>query len=388
MSSKNHITQSNQKANKTHNKEGAKMNTPRSRNTITTIIVALVLMLVSTASTWAAGTTPADGPINNTATVNYKVGGADQPEETGSVEFEVDIVIKPVVTVDGGGNLDVAPGQTNAQLTYTLTNSGNQIQDFTIDFDQRGDDTDDVASFDVYIDNGTTPGSLDAGDTQISASGSTTAGQYAESLGIDATIKIFVVSTIDGGMTEGQIAAIDIMATARDADGTADNAAGALAAEEGSPAIDSSDQVFGDADGPYDDGGGGAQDADTDEDGQHSATGTYTLRTVDITVTKTVTVADNGLDLNSDDQFYIPGATLTYTITVAYDGVSTATATDIVVTDDIPDNTTFSGLGTVQINGVAHGGAATFADPTLTVTLPARAGDAADDVITFQVTID
>jgi len=87
----------------------------------------------------AAGT-----DISNTVTVNYQIAGAVQPPIEGSpsgnnvsgigngtpTQFVVDRKIDLLVT--GNNNANVTPGDTQSEVTFTLLNEGNDIQEFSL----------------------------------------------------------------------------------------------------------------------------------------------------------------------------------------------------------------------------------------------------------------
>ena len=89
--------------------------------------VAAALLLGQQAM--AAGTV-AGFDILNEAKVNYEVGSVAQPEETASVTFKVDRRVDfTLVPVDT--NLeDVSPGEQDAWVDFTLTNTSNADLDF------------------------------------------------------------------------------------------------------------------------------------------------------------------------------------------------------------------------------------------------------------------
>ncbi len=123
--------------------------------------------------------------------------------------------------------------------------------------------------------------------------------------------------------------------------------------------------------------------ATSDFDGSNeSATNTTTVATPSISVTKTVSPAGN----------QPPGTTLTYTIVVTNTG--TGTASNVLLTDPVPANTTYVG-GTITQDAaartdIADGDNADWNDTTantVTVSIGTLAG-AASTTIEFQVTID
>lgn len=253
----------------------------------------LLAFLAMGATSLVAQTPPNAGAVvTNGATVNYEIDDVPQPPQTAEEDFTIDALINPVVATTA--NIDVAPGQTGVVIPYTVTNGGNQTQDFVLDFANRGD--------------------------------------------------------------------VD---------------------------VDTKDTVFGDAEGPA--------TVDADEDGQHSATGTLTAGVVTVSITKTAAIIDNGLDDGSTDQFYIPGATVEYTITISYSGSISSNAGNIVMTDPIPAGTTYV-AGSIDLNGDdtitdvddtdAGDFGVTLGNAVTVAISGTRNGSSVDDVIKFRVTID
>lgn len=79
------------------------------------------------ASGTASGTT-----INNTVSVNYKVGGVDQTATGASDSFKVDRKVNLTVAEVGTTTTEVSPGQTAAVTTFTVTNNSNATLDFAL----------------------------------------------------------------------------------------------------------------------------------------------------------------------------------------------------------------------------------------------------------------
>ena len=93
--------------------------------------VAFLGLALST-SVLAVGT-DAGTPINNTATVGYKVGGVAQtPIDSPQTTFLVDQVVDFVVAEADGGDTAVGAGEQDAVARFTVTNTGNETQDFAL----------------------------------------------------------------------------------------------------------------------------------------------------------------------------------------------------------------------------------------------------------------
>jgi len=125
--------------------------------------------------------------------------------------------------------------------------------------------------------------------------------------------------------------------------------------------------------------------------GESSATATYTVTTAALTVSKSVAVVSNPAGVGGTPKA-IPGATLTYTISVD-NSAGAVTATTLVVNDDFPEATlTFVNgstdvtVGALVDTNIANGGVGT--NTGATVTISSQGGTAENDrvsVSTFSV---
>jgi uncharacterized repeat protein (TIGR01451 family) len=97
-----------------------------------------------------------------------------------------------------------------------------------------------------------------------------------------------------------------------------------------------------------------AGDTDAARDGRHSDDGFYRVQTATITVTKTATVISDPFN-GATDPKAIPGAVIEYCLQVA-NAASGATATNVVVSDPVPANTTFV-AGSIFADGTVTAGA-------------------------------
>lgn len=284
------------------------------------IPLALSLTALSvTTSYWASGTASGTD-INNTAVLTYNVGGTTQAEIESSeggnstpgsgngsaTSFKVDKKIDLLVTA--GSAVNVVPGTTAQDITFTLLNEGNSEETFSFSPTQ-------VASGDDF-------------DTSCATLANIT-------LAADATATITVKCDIPisngGTVKNGQTSIVDLKATTESVTETA-----------GADDAATVQTVFADNTGTGTDG--------ADRNAQHSAVNTYTINTADLTVQKTSAVTKmsiNGADDITDPK-RIPGATIEYTITVS-NAAGASTAEGIVISDAIP--ATLSIVGTPTITG-------------------------------------
>ena len=303
-------------------------------------IIVLALAGVTPA---LAGGTLAGSSVTNTATVNFNVGTVAR-SSTGSNTFVVDRRIDLVVDESTNAQVTVAPGQTGAVQTFTLQNTSNAVLDFALTTVQpvggagtfAGTDNFNANNVQLFRDtNGN--GSYDAGtDLAVpNASGVF----YIDELGIDATVRIFVVADIPSTQVFDDVAVVRLVATSREGGG-----AGALGATIAASATNTAgmDTVFADDDDIV----GNLRDG-VDSDG-----GDWRVAAANLLVGKSSTISSDPLPGTPD--FHIPGAVIRYCIVVRNTGTAAATAVNLA--DTLPNtlNIIASSLrvnATVNLNG-------------------------------------
>jgi uncharacterized repeat protein (TIGR01451 family) len=303
---------------------------------LTTGSLAAALM-VSAAPAFAAGTT-AGTVITNNVTVDYQVGGVAQTQRTASDNFTVDRRINLTVAEVGAITTSVVPGQANASVAFTLTNTSNATLDFALTASQQaggtaahgGTDNFDVTAFSLFRDVNSN-NSYDAGtDTAIT---------FADELAADASITILAVGTVPGTQLNGDVAGVRLLATVREA-GTVGSQGAAITETAGANTA-GVDTVFADAAGV----------TDAARDGAHSDDDDFTVVTATLSVTKTSRVISDPVN-NTTNPKMIPGAVIEYCIAVANTG--SAAATNVAINDPVPGQLTFS-AGTILLNGTVTG---------------------------------
>lgn len=323
---------------------------------------AFVLPQSAQAAGTVAGTT-----VTNTATVNFDVGGVPQTAVQGSATFVVDDKVNLTVTNNAGAS--VVPGATNQVLAFTLQNNGNKTHGYSLAASLGGGIT--MNNVRIYRDaNG--DGNLDVGD--VLYVGGTNVGDIAP----DATMRLLIVADTPAGATNGQVSNYNLVATTLNAGTTTVTAHDNAIADN----ANTEQVVFADAAGP----------ADAVRDGRHSATGTYTVSTATLNVAKTSTVISDPFN-GAVNPKRIPGAVVRYSIVVTNSGA--ANATNVVVRDAIPANTTYA-ASTITLNAVgqtdaggddsADMGATNAGEVTATIGNLASGGGSA--TVTFDVTVN
>ncbi len=312
-----------------------------SKNRCVKYLVA-VLLLAGIQTAQAANTTQGTS-VANSATVDYTVSGINQPDVTSNtVSFLVDRRINVAVAELGGAYTDVTPGSTAQVLTFTVTNSTNGVQDFrfittndtTGATDPFGNTDDfDPTGIQVFVDSSAANGTYDAGvDTET----------FLDEMPQDTTRTVFVVANIPSGRANNDTSGITLTAVAADA-GLASTLGADATETTGAETPGVVDTVFGDV----------AGDTDAARDGRHSDDDAYRVQTATITVTKTAKVVSDPFNGTTNPKA-IPGSVIEYCLQVANAAGGTS-ATNVVVSDPVPANTTFVAVS-IFAGGTVTGG--------------------------------
>jgi hypothetical protein len=300
-------------------------------------LVATALTVGMTSNAFAAGTESGTS-VGNIATINYSVDGTAQPlvesSEVGNTTtgvgggsettFLVGTTINLTLIETGNTFTPVAAGSTLQATSFTLTNLGNDSQGYNLSALNDATtlfglaDTYDVSAFTFY--------SVVAGVETLITS--------VDSLAPDASIDLLVKATIPVSQGDGTQSTISLTAV------TTTNLTTTPVVETAGPYDSTVVQiVFSDPlTVPA-----GTDPGQTEGDASAVALDAYRLVTAALTVSKTTAVYSdpaNGL-INPKA---IPGAILTYTITIVNGGLGIATGISI---QDIVDEIT---EGTVAFN--------------------------------------
>ncbi len=305
---------------------------------------ALATALWAAAPALAAGTA-AGSSINNSATLNYSVGGVAQTAVTSNTAtFVVDRKVSMTLTEPGNATTVVSPGSTNQVTTFLLTNTSNAALDFGLSLAQPaggtaahgGTDNFDVTAPTFWINTGASAGSATydpANSVQVT---------YIDELAADASRYVFVLSNVPLARVNGDVAGVTLTVQAR-ASGVA-GTQGAVLTETTGANTAAMDTVFADA--------AGATDAA--RDGQISARDDYTVTGAVLTVTKTSKVISDPQNGTTNPKF-VPGATVEYCIQIS-NAAGGATATAPAVSDVVPAQTTYDSVFGIKLNGTVTAG--------------------------------
>jgi hypothetical protein len=316
-----------------------------------------VLVLFSTSMSAHALGTLAGVTISNTATIDYSVGGVGQTgiesapagNSTPGVgngtptDFIVDNKVIVTVAEVSDGAAPATPGQAapppvgTEVLLFTVTNSGNETQDYELVASNLAaaqtapftapvtDDSDVTAPFTMYIDSDSS-GDYSAGDAAIPTSGGV---YYLDEMTPDETRNVLVVAAIPGTLVDGNVAVVSLVAITRDGNGAA--AMGAVTTNDDATADNPAaiDVVFADA--------AGTDDATGARDGQHSDRDAFVMASAQISIQKTAATlwwnpAGTGNPTVANPKA-IPGAYVQYTVVISNAAAAAASATLTTITD-------------------------------------------------------
>jgi hypothetical protein len=259
----------------------------------------------------AAGTT-----IVNTATATYTdTAGNPQTTNSNTVNLLVDELIDVTVVTADTSDIQTSPGATNQVTSFIVTNTGNGSEAFRLtpsgvvggdQFDPTVTsvvlDTNNNGVYDPGVDTVYTPGSNDP------------------VLAPDASVRVFVLSTVPTSAVDGNRGAVTLTAaatTGTGAPGTSFPGAGQ---------------------------GGGVAVLGTSGGDSVDDSG-YLVQNATLSFTKSQSVVDpfGGVRV-------VPGSIVTYTLTASVSG--TGSLSNIVIGDNIPANTTYQ-VNTMTLQGAA-----------------------------------
>jgi uncharacterized repeat protein (TIGR01451 family) len=339
------------------------------RKEMVSILFAIILVFGSAQTVLAAGTASGTS-ISNTVTVDYE-SGAGPISTNDTTNFVVDTKVDLTITWDDGSAVTVGAGDTGVALRFTVANVGNDTQDFAVSAEDVvgrtvGAITDnfDATNANVYLDEG--DGVFGVGDTLIT---------YIDNLAADANAIVFIVADIPAVQLTDDYAVFDLRAVAFAAGGVGSQG-GAIADDATADNPATVQIVFADGSGSND----SPLDGNYTTDGIFHVTGTAILGVV-----KSSLVISDPFNGGANPKA-IPGAIVTYTITISNTG--NAAASSVSLADTLQSETVYE-TGTMLLDGVGVADGVAYAGgppEVLSVSVPnISAGGSA--VFTFNVEI-
>ena len=322
-------------------------------------LALLVAVLPAHAAGTASGT-----PISNSATLTYSIGGVGQPNiTTAAATFLVDNKVNVTVAETGGSltTAGVVAGAVGVITTFTVTNTGNTVQDYVLAVNASvpsgqslfsKTDTFDVTGCTRFVESGANLGYQSAEDTAT----------FIDELAADASKTVYVLCSVPIAQVNGDVSLVSLLATTHTGGATGQ---GALTTEDtGSDVPGTVQVVFADINASDPQGDNAARN------GQHSARDGYWLDTPVRSVAYNLTTF---VEATANDGSITTVSTLTLT-NDTYTGAVGAALTGGVVTNVPPGLTavlikTSATTATLSLTGnaTAHANANDIAN--LTVTL-------------------
>ncbi len=269
--------------------------------------------------------TAAGTQVDNTVSVDYDVSGVDQTDLTATVSFVVDRRVDFDLTAMGGALVPVTPGQNDAFFDFMLTNDSNSPLDFNLLLTElvggavrTGTDDANMGAVDYAV----SANSLANGDPDPVRLGP----QFVDELAADDSIRIRVFGDAALTMLNGEVAGVQLDATAAEP-----NTVG-----EGAALVEAANTDLG-IENVFAEDGAGGDGVQFDIDG-------WVVASADLAVTKAYNVIAG--DLGSG--LPIPGAIVEYTITIVN---SSATDADAVIIDDAIDTDVVLNLNVAAYSG-------------------------------------
>lgn len=339
---------------------------------------AIALVALSASPALAEGTSAGD-TITNNVSVSFDVGGVTQTAVTDSDTFTVDRKVNVTVQVDTTP-VSVTPGQTNAVLSFEITNLSNDTVDYQLSALADAGNPAGLSNIRIYLD-ADGDGVLDSGEL---AAGPIT---YLDDMAEDETRQVLVVGDIALSAVNTNEFDVVLTADARDASG-----------DEGSPGAALTNTVGANTSGVDTVLADGAGDSDNAEEGDFSDRGTFTVSGASLTVSKTSSIVSDPINGTTDPKA-IPGAVIEYCIVVS-NASGSATATNVAVNDELPADVTYDATYGIFVDGdgtCASGSRGDTATPQTAsyngtdFEVDAELSDVAADAsrsVYFRVTID
>lgn len=304
------------------------------------LIAGTLAMLAALPHAAHAAGTASGTVINNSVVLQCSLCGASGIS-SGAVSFVVDNKVNVAVADSDGAATSVIAGQLAAVTTFSVTNLGNTVQDYSLAAANvtsgaalyGGTDNFDAAACIVRVESGAAPG-YDAADTA----------SYIDELASDASRLAYVVCNIPASQASGDQAIVSLTAATLQG-GTPGMQGAATVATVGADSPATVDVVFVD--------GMGSDDAA--RDGKYSGRDAYRLGTP-ATLSKTVAnIQDpSGCSAASGCKI-VRGSILTYRIELIVPAAGNVSG--LVLTDPIPPNMTYV-PGSIVVNGAAKTDAA------------------------------
>lgn len=277
------------------------------------LLAGAAIVALPAAPAFAIGTS-AGTQINNTATATYELpGGTDTSVNSNTVSLTVDELLDVVVNWEDPANVvTLSPSVANV-LAFSVTNSGNGSEAFTLSVNAAvaGDDFNPTAAV-IYLDTNNND-LYDVGTDTVYVPGTND-----PVIAADGNITVFVLSVIPGLRLDDDEATVTLSAEAKTGTGAPGTTFAGLGQGGGNAVV----------------GASGAEDEDN---------GTYVVNTTSVSLAKSAVVLDP-----FGGTTRVPESVITYTIVATVTG--TGTLNNLRIADAIPSGSTYV-PGTITLQG-------------------------------------
>ncbi|MDZ4186296.1 MAG: hypothetical protein U1D97_15130 [Desulfuromonadales bacterium] len=283
------------------------------KTSLKALLLSVAFAALMAQSALAAGT-PACTSIANTATVNFSVGNVPDPTgaSASALPFIVGNKINFTVTNEDLGDITVLPGVAGNVINFLITNTGNADQRFSVTHAEITDGSTNPKS-----------GSADNSDMDNPSTPTIMTGVLAPG-GSEA---VTIVADTPALPNNNDVAVYALIAQAYKVDGTTPEAENSSLITYGATTC-TTDIVFADSDTDTDSGSA--------RNGKDSARGSFIVSaSATVNVTKSSAVYSDPINGIGTGAKAIPGAVVTYTITVTNPGTSSATVTGVTIADSL-----------------------------------------------------
>lgn len=290
-------------------------------------VSAFALIAMSSSPALAVGTT-AGSDITNNVSVTFQVGGEDQTAVTDSDTFTVDRKIDVNVNFTGATPVSVTPGQTQAAMSFDVTNLSNDTVDLALSTLLTAGTSGNISNIEIYLD-------ADGDGTLSAAELAAGTINYLDEVAADdgtgsETVSVIVVADISTDAVNTDTFDLALVADAHEA-GNAGTLGSEIAATSGANTA-GVDTVLAD--------GNGGTGAEADNDGAYSDEGQFAVSGAIMSVVKSSRIISDPVNGTTNPKA-VPGAVIEYCIAVT-NGAGAATATSVNVADDLPADVTFT----------------------------------------------
>ena len=342
-----------------------------------------------------------EGATGGTQTITNDTASTTDADSNGiedeleSASFRVDRLIN--VTVTKKADDAIALTDIDGQLEWTVKNDGNDNQRFSLDVEAltNGSSRSMGGTFALtyYVDADGNGVRATDGSEPLVTYVDATVGTYPALAPGETAVVIAVGGTVPTAAVNGETLDVALLATTYQPATYADGSTGGTSAEAedtdgNNPLV--TENVFADASGPA------TGDDDTNPDGKHSASATFTISVASLSAAKAVYMYDPTASCGTTNPpavpatftqaYAVPGACAVYAIEVS-NGTGAGTASNIAISDGLPEGITFVSAGQTGFSDTSASATVTVTSPSASCKPAPESSPGAGDAVTCTVSL-